>query len=129
MTDAKHHKDLMEEISGQLKPIFDKSSQPVYIFLDDQHKACNKKFSSMLGYSSPKEFADVKQSFTKTFVEAESQVLLVRTYQNTLESLSGSVIEVVWKKKTGELVKTKLIMVPIMLKGHFLALHFIYAKE
>jgi len=42
-----------------------------------------------------------------------------------MEDKIGSDIEVSWKKKTGESVKTKVIMVPISYKGELFALHFI----
>jgi len=46
-------------------------------------------------------------------------------YRNAMEDKIGSDIEFSWKKKTGESVKTKLIMVPKSYMGEMLALHFI----
>jgi hypothetical protein len=42
-----------------------------------------------------------------------------------MEDKIGSDIEVLWKKKTGESVKTKVIMVPISYMGEMFALYFI----
>src|SRR5659263_402828 len=54
-----------------------------------------------------------------------NQKLLISAYRNAMEDKIGSDIEVSWKKKTGESVKTKVIIVPISYMGELLALHFI----
>jgi hypothetical protein len=33
-----------------MKQVLDKSGQAIYLYLDDSHKVCNKKFADMLGY-------------------------------------------------------------------------------
>ena len=49
-----HHAELVSGLAQQLKFILDKSPQALYLYLDDNHKTCNKKFASMLGYKSVK---------------------------------------------------------------------------
>ena len=58
MADNPHHEHLVKELTDQLEPIFSRSPQPVYLYLDDEHKSCNRKFAQMLGYSSPQEWVD-----------------------------------------------------------------------
>jgi hypothetical protein len=55
----------------------------------------------------------------------KSQEILISAYRNAMEDKIGSDIEVSWKQKTGESVKTKVIVVPISYMGELLALHFI----
>ena len=105
--------------------IFEKSDQSVYIYLDDINKACNKRFSSLLGYASPGEWAAVRENFPEAFVASEDRVELVSAYQNAMNSLVGSTIEVKWMKKGGGVVPTTTILVPIIFDGHRMALHFI----
>ena len=119
------HDDLMKEVSDHLKDMFDKSQQSMYLYLDDSHKICNKKFASLLGYKSSEEWAGVNKPFTETFVDSASQETLVTTYQKSMEKLVGSSIDVIWKKKNGEKIKTKVILVPFLFNGHLFALHFI----
>ena len=95
------------------------------IKVPDYNKVCNKKFASLLGYKSPDEWSNIKESFTQTFVDNKSQDILVSAYQNAMNNLIGSSIDVEWKKKTGGKVKTKVILVPFIFKKHLLALHFI----
>src|SRR5258708_4268220 len=53
---AHNHKRLIAEYAKQSKPLFTNSDQAIYAYLDDEHLVCNEKFSSLLGYTSPKEF-------------------------------------------------------------------------
>jgi PAS domain S-box-containing protein len=124
-----HHEDLVNGVYHEFKQIFDSSEQGMYVYLDDAHKICNKKFATMLGYSSPEKWAAVNQSFPDTFVESKSQDTLSSTYQNIIEKKVSSTIDVTWKKKSGETINTTVIMVPVMYKGHLFALHFISEKK
>lgn len=54
-SEQKHHEELANGFYNQLKQIFDSSEQAIYLYLDDNHKVCNKKFASLLGYNSPEE--------------------------------------------------------------------------
>jgi len=42
-----------------------------------------------------------------------------------VQSKTGSNIEITWKTRTGGKVNTKVILVPVSVKGELLALHFI----
>ena len=119
------HEELIKGVYEQLKEVLEESKQAIYIYYDDTHKICNQRFASLLGYKSVEEWSAVNKPFTEAFVKDESQEILVSTYKNAMEDKIGSDIEVSWKKKTGESVRTKVIMVPISHSGELLALHFI----
>lgn len=119
------HEELIKGVYEQLKEVLEESKQAIYIYYDDTHKICNQRFASLLGYKSVEEWSAVNKPFTEAFVKDESQEILVSTYRNAMEDKIGSDIEVSWKKKTGESVRTKVIMVPISHSGELLALHFI----
>jgi PAS domain-containing protein len=120
-----HHKKLIEGISRQMQSVLDSSQQAVYIYLDDIHKVCNRKLATLLGYSSPEEWADIEESFPQVFVEQGSQETLVKAYQQTMDKLIPSSIKVTWKKKSGGIVSTSVVMVPFAYEDHLFALHFI----
>jgi len=105
--------------------IFEESDQSVYVYLDDVNKACNKRFASLLGYTSPKEWAAVKENFPEAFVSPRDRRTLVSAFQDAMNKLTGSTISIKWKKKAGGEVPTTTILVPIIVDGHRLALHFI----
>ena len=73
----------------------------------------NQRFASLLGYKSVEELSEVNEPFIEAFVMEKSQKILISAYRNAMEDKIGSDIEVSWKKKTGEAIKTKVIMVPI----------------
>ncbi len=115
----------MTQVRNQLADIFEGSEQSVYVYLDDVSKVCNKRFASLLGYDSPKEWAAVKGSFPEAFVSPKHRKVLVSAYQNAMTSLVGSTLSINWKKKNGGEVPTTTILVPIVIEGHRMAIHFI----
>ena len=124
MTQHQHHEDLIKGISQSLKPIMEKSAQAIYVYLDDTHKACNKKLADLLGYKSAKEWADTDAPLAD--VVEEDQQSVINAYMNASEKMLASAIEVRVKNvKTDKPIKTKVIMVPIAYSGHIFAMHFI----
>ncbi len=119
------HENILKEIYGQLKDIFDSSEQAMYLYLDDEHKVCNQRFASMLDYESVNEWAAVKDNFPEAFVAEQSQETLVNTFREAMEKGIGSSIKVKWKKKSQGSVESNVILVPISYKGYRMALHFI----
>jgi hypothetical protein len=123
-SDQKHHEELISGFYNQLKEIFDSSEQAIYLYLDDTHKVCNKKFAKMQGFSSPEEWAKVENPL-EVGVEKSSQDAIVTAYKNAMEKLVASKINVKLKKKTGDSFDASVIMVPLSYQGHLFALHFI----
>jgi PAS domain S-box-containing protein len=119
------HEELIKGIHEQLKEILDESKQAIYVYLDDHHMTYNQQFASLLGYKSVEELSKVKEPFIEAFIMEKSREALVHAYKHAMEDKIASDIEVTLKKKTGESVKTKVIMVPISYMGELLALHFI----
>jgi len=121
----KHHMELVDGLYRQLEGIFQESRQGVYLYLDDNHRVCNKKFASLLGYHSPKEWARIKGSLLDETVAETSRDTLVSAYQQATERFVASTINVTWKNKNGGEVKTTVILVPIIYDEHQFALHFV----
>jgi PAS domain-containing protein len=124
VTEQKHHEALISGISNQMKSILDSSQQAIYIYLDDIHKVCNRKFATLLGYHSPEEWAKVEDSFPE-FVDPASQEVLVNAYRQAMEKFIPANIKVTWRKKSGGTVATSVVLVPIAFDDHLFALHFI----
>ena len=127
-TAEEHHQELVKGFHDQLKQIFDSSEQAIYLYLDDNHKICNKKFAEMHGYSSPEEWAKVENPL-EVGVDKMSQDTVVSAYRNAMEKLVGSKIDVKLKKKAGGTFDASIIMVPVAYQGHIFALHFISKKK
>jgi hypothetical protein len=124
MTQEHHHAEVVKEMARQLKPVFDKSEQGVYIYLDDTHKACNKKFADLLGYESAREWADAEAPLSDV-VEAD-QPAVISAYENATEKMLAGCLDVRVKHiKTGRIIKTKMIIAPLIDSGrHVFSIHF-----
>jgi len=127
MDQHEHHGELVMGFLAEQKHIFDSSNQGMYVYLDDDCRACNNNFASLLGYASPDEWfkVDVHGAFPDAFVDHNSQMTLVTAYQDAMEKKVGSTIKVTWKKKSGETIDTTVIIVPVSYQGHMFALHFV----
>ena len=120
----KHHEDLINSIIKQYHPILEGSKQAIYIYLDDIHKICNKKFASLLGYNSPKEWAH-NEDMLNDIVDDKNRNTLVSAYGKARETFSASSFNITWKGKNGKKIKTDVILVPIMHLDHLFVIHFI----
>jgi carbohydrate-binding DOMON domain-containing protein len=128
MSEQKHHEELVKGFYNQLKEIFDSSKQAIYLYLDDNHKICNKKFAEMQGFSSPEEWAKIENPL-EAGVDKMSQDTVVSAYQDAMERLVASKVDVKLKKKAGGTFNASIIMVPVAYQGHMFALHFIWETK
>lgn len=123
MDEQQHHEELVKGITEQMKPVLEKSGQAIYIYLDDNHKVCNKKFADLLGYKSPKEWAQAEAPLSD--VVEEDQQNVVKSYMDASEKMVASGIKVRVKNiKTGKIITTNMIIAPIGHAGHVFTAHF-----
>lgn len=123
MNEHQHHEELVKGITEQMKPVLEKSSQPVYLYLDDNHKVCNKKFADLLGYTSPKAWADEDAPLAD--VVEEDQESVITAYMNASEKMAAGTVDVRMKNvKTGKIVKYRMIVAPVGHAGHVFTAHF-----
>lgn len=119
------HGDLLAELAEQLQPVLESSEQGMYIYMDDDAKVCNEKFATLLGYDSAEEWAQMEGSFPTLFVDENSHDALIDAFQDAMNTMAASTVKIGWKKKSGGIADTTVILVPISYKGHLFALHFI----
>jgi hypothetical protein len=123
-TAEEHHEELVKGLYDQMKPILEGSEQPIFIYLDDNHKACNSKFASMLGFKSPDDWAQ-KQGFLEVYVTEKSRETLSSAYWDAMQKMVASTIQITWMKKDGAAIDSTMILVPIFFKGHMFSVHFV----
>jgi hypothetical protein len=123
------HGSVLAAAVRQMQNLFATSQQAMYIYVDDANKACNERFADLLGYGDPAAWAAVKQPFPVAFVARESQQDLVGMFQDAMENGVGGMAPVVWKRKDGKGVESDVILVPLEVEGHRVALHFIEPVE
>ena len=127
MVNEAHHEELVKGLMEHMKPVLAKSGQAIYLYLDDNHKVCNKKFADMLGYKSPKEWADMEAPLADVVEEDQGKV--IKVYMSAFEHLNAGVTDVRMKHiKSGKIVKAEMIVVPVGYAGHIFTAHFIREK-
>ena len=127
-SEQKHHEELVSGFHSQLKQIFDSSEQGIYLYLDDNHKVCNKRFASLLGYASPEDWAKIKNPLDEN-VDKRSQDAVVSAYFNATEKMIGSSMDVKLKTTSGQIFDVNVIVVPVAYQNHMFALYFISKKD
>jgi hypothetical protein len=124
MEEQQHHEELIAGIAEQMKSVLEKSKQAIYIYLDDSHKICNKKFADLLGYKTPMEWAEAEAPLSDVIEEDQQSV--ISAYMDASEKLGASGIEVRFKNiKTGKIVNTRMIVAPVGYEGHIFTIHFL----
>ena len=119
-----HDEELVKGLSDQMKPVLEKSEQPIYIYLDDNHKSCNTKFATLLGYKSPQDWAEVR-GFLEPFVAEKSQQSVQAAFWDANNKMKATIMQLAFKKKSGGTVDANMIMVPVTFQGHLFWIHFI----
>src|SRR3989304_5394418 len=111
--DEHKHEALVSGLYRQMKEVFEKSEQAMYLYLDDVHKICNKRFADLLGYDSPKGGAAGDEPFPMVFVASKSRRTLVSAYQDAIERFIGSTIHGTWQGETGQTGGKPVILFPL----------------
>jgi hypothetical protein len=123
MDEQEHHEELVKGIAEQMKPVMEKSEQAIYIYLDDNHKVCNEQFADLIGYKSPKEWAEADAPLSD--VVEEDQQSVIDAYMNASEKMTAECLDVRFKNtKTAKIVKTRMIIAPVGHAGHVFTAHF-----
>ncbi len=123
------HAPILQAALRQYQGLFESSQQAMYIYVDDANKACNQNFADLLGYPSPAAWAAIKTPFPSTFVTGESREDVVGAFQDAMENGNGAVLPVVWKRKDGKPAESDVILVPVEIEGHRIAVHYIEPVE
>ena len=119
-----HHEQVVKGLYEQMKPVFDSSEQPIFLYLDDNHKACNSKFAKMLGFKSPQEWAEAP-SVLGVSVAEKSRETLETAYWDAMKKKTASTIQVTWMKKGGGTFDSTVVLVPMFFDGHLFSVHFV----
>jgi hypothetical protein len=127
-TEEEHHEELVQGLYDQMKPVLDKSEQPMFIYLDDNHKACNGKFAALLGFKSPQDWAQI-MGFLEPHVAEKSRETLMTAYWDAMNRLNASTIQLTLTRRGGGTVDTTMILVPMFFQGHMFSVHFVTATK
>jgi hypothetical protein len=123
MAKQEHHAELINGIAERMNILLKESKRAIYIYLDDSHKVCNKKFADLLGYKSQRVWADAEAPFSDVLEKDQKKV--IDAYMNASEKGIASSIDVKMKNiKTEEILKINMIVAPTIYQGHIFTVHF-----
>lgn len=117
-----HHEHLLKEVLEMLKPLFNKSSQGIVLYLDDHHKTCNKKYAELLGYKSVGEFE--KNEYPVDDIDPKDQEKAIKAFMKVSEKLEATTAGGTMKKQNGGKFKAQVIMIPLPYKNETFVLEF-----
>ena len=124
MTEQEHHAELINGIAEQMNILLKESERAIYIYLDDSHKVCNKKFADLLGYKSQRVWADAEAPLSDVLEKDQKKV--IDAYMNASEKGIASSLDVKMKNiKTEEILKINMIIAPIIYQGHIFTVHYL----
>ena len=127
MAEQDHHAEVIKGLKKQMKILLVEGEEPVYFYLDDSHKFCNKLFADLLGYKTAKAWADTEAPLSD--VIDKDQQTVIDAYMKASEHGIASSIDVSMKNiKTGEIIKTNMILAPIIYEGHIFTIHYVRQK-
>ena len=119
------HEVATKELAEHLRPLFESSSDGVYVWLDEEHWICNQRFAELLGYDSPDDLNDTPHLLQR-WVHEEDQGQFSWSYWNRVQTLSfPTTLRFRGIRKDGSEVPVETDMIPLTFGGHTFAYHFV----
>ncbi|XHH09453.1 MAG: PAS domain-containing protein [Candidatus Bathyarchaeia archaeon] len=116
---------LISGLYNQMRKVLDSSGQPVFIYLDDTHRACNERFAEFLGYESPQDWSST-EGFLDVFVDDEaSRNAFMTAYWSAVNNMNAASVQLTWRRKDNSKVKSTMVIIPMIYNGQILSVHFI----
>lgn len=129
MADVKTtHMKAVRDLESQYRLVMEKSTDGVFIYLDDEHKACNEKLALLFGYS--KEEWEKLSPFLENCVAPESQDLVADGYWRHIQKARiprSLVFEGV--RKDGSRFRAHLTEFPVSYKRRLFSIGFVHEVD
>lgn len=123
--EMERHATLVREMAELYQPMMDLASDGMYVYLDDNHKACNENLAKLWGYT-PHVWNGVAP-FLDNLVAPESRQTLQNAYAKCRQTYASGQITFVGLRHDGTTFKAVAAMVPIMYQDEFFTLNLIRA--
>jgi PAS domain S-box-containing protein len=124
MAPEHEHVKILKEISEQFQPLFQKSPDGIYIYLDEVHKICSERFAKMLGLSVA-EWEAMEGFVNKHAAEADQEKIVNNYQQHIHQKLTPVTFRFEALRKDGSSFQAETDMIPFPWRGEMLALHFV----
>lgn len=120
---TKEHEQVLSGLLEQFMPVFAHSPDGVYLYLDDNHKVCNKRLADMFGMTI-EEWRKVP-NFLDGLVAPRDRELVASNFRQHVTGLSRPVtFRFHALRKNGDTFLAETEMIPVSWNGHPVAYHF-----
>lgn len=109
--DKDRHKILIEEMANLFQPVFDLSSDAMYVYLDDVHKLCNSNLAELWGYSQ--EEWNNTSPFLDNLIAEGSRFTLMKSYEQLRISYIPAKIKFTGVRKDGSKFDAEIAVIPM----------------
>jgi len=118
------HVKILKEIAEQFQPLFEKSPEGVYVYIDEVHKICSKRFADMFGLTVS-EWEGMEGFINKHVAQADVEGFVNAFHKHVHQELTPTRIQFTGLRKDGSSFRAELDMIPFPWRGEMLALHFV----
>lgn len=118
------HEEVLPQLVGHLRPIFESSPDGVYVWLDEHHWACNENLARLFGYTAAE--LENTPNFLQRFVHEDDQGTVSWNYWNRVQQQAFPVtFRFRGVHRDGSIVPMETEMIPLAYGGHTIAYHFV----
>ena len=124
MAEEHEHVKILKELSEQFQPLFEKSPEGIYLYIDEVHKICNERLANMFGLTV-KEWESM-EGFVNKHADGEDVELIVDNYNMHIhQTLTPTRFRFTGVRKDESKFKAETDMIPFPWRGEMLAFHFV----
>ena len=118
------HEAVIPQLAEHLRPVFDASPDGVYIWLDEEHSACNQNLAQLFGLTVA-SWSDTP-GFLSRCVHEDDQQLFSWNYWNRVQALAfPASFRFRAIRADGSTFDAETDMIPLTFGGHTVAYHFV----
>jgi PAS domain S-box-containing protein len=119
------HDEATEMLAEHLAPVFEASPDGLYVWLDEEHWICSRRFAELLGYGSPEELNGTPHLLQR-WIHEDDQGVFSWSYWNRVQTMAfPTTLRFRGKRKDGSEALFETEMIPLSFGGHTFAYHFV----
>ena len=118
------HVRIIKELSEQFQPLFQKSPDGIYLYLDEVHKTCSERLAKMFGLSVA-EWEAMDGFVNKHVAESDHGLYINSYHEHVHQKLTPTMFRFKGLRKDGSTFDGEADLIPFPWRGEMLALHFL----
>lgn len=124
MAEEHEHERILKELSEQFQPLFQKSPEGIYLYIDEVHKICNERLAKMFGLTV-KEWEAMEGFVNKHAAEGDVETIVRNYHEHVHQKLTPTRFRFTGIRKDGSRFKAETDLIPFPWRGEMLALQFV----